>query len=145
MKTFQYRKEHGSFKSWLLQLTRWRIVDQVRKRQKNIAQEADMSGAATSINNVENVADPATLDLDKNWNEEWEQTLLKAAITRVKKRIDPKHYQIFELHVVQRWPVSKVAKATNCNPARIYLIKHRVGRLIKEEVKYLETIDLFAA
>src|SRR4030095_10362306 len=28
----RYDKKAGSFKSWLLQLTRWRIIDQVRKR-----------------------------------------------------------------------------------------------------------------
>src|ERR1051325_5272523 len=35
MKTFEYQ-QHGSFKQWLLQQTRWRIADQFRKRQKDI-------------------------------------------------------------------------------------------------------------
>src|SRR6266480_6140625 len=33
---FQYKAAGGSFKSWLLQLTSWRIGDQFRNRQRNI-------------------------------------------------------------------------------------------------------------
>src|SRR6266571_8826595 len=32
LKNFQVGSERGSFKSWLLQTTRWRIADQFRKR-----------------------------------------------------------------------------------------------------------------
>src|SRR6266702_1190826 len=33
---FKYEAVGGSFKSWLLNLTAWRIGDQFRKRQRNI-------------------------------------------------------------------------------------------------------------
>src|SRR5947207_8795889 len=36
MPEFHYEAEGGSFKSWLLNLTAWRIGDQFRKRQRNI-------------------------------------------------------------------------------------------------------------
>ena len=32
LKNFKTGSEHGSFKGWLLQITRWRIADQFRKR-----------------------------------------------------------------------------------------------------------------
>ena len=32
MPDFKYDRQHGSFKSWLLQLTVWRIKDQLRQR-----------------------------------------------------------------------------------------------------------------
>ena len=31
----RYDSKAGSFKAWLLQMTRWRITDQLRKRPKN--------------------------------------------------------------------------------------------------------------
>src|SRR5271154_3734366 len=34
MPDFQYDAKKGSFKGWLLSLTKWRITDQFRKRQK---------------------------------------------------------------------------------------------------------------
>src|SRR5437762_1787793 len=36
MRTFEYNAKDGSFKAYLLNLTQWRIKDQVRKRQKCI-------------------------------------------------------------------------------------------------------------
>src|SRR6266705_1958297 len=36
MKNFRADPAFGSFKSWLLNLTRWRITDQVRKRGKEV-------------------------------------------------------------------------------------------------------------
>ncbi len=36
MPTFEYDSQNGSFKSWLLRLTSWRITDQLRKRQRGI-------------------------------------------------------------------------------------------------------------
>src|SRR4051794_35550635 len=37
MKTFKYDAKYGSFKAWLLRLTQWRILDQLRKRQKGLS------------------------------------------------------------------------------------------------------------
>src|SRR6185436_3555024 len=33
MPSFRYDPELGSFKAWLMQLTRWRIMDELRKKQ----------------------------------------------------------------------------------------------------------------
>jgi RNA polymerase sigma-70 factor (ECF subfamily) len=73
------------------------------------------------------------------WNEEWEKNLMGVAIERVKGKVDSKQYQIFDLYVVKRWPVSKVVRVLRINPARVYLTKHRVGNLIKKEVARLQS------
>src|SRR5438045_9395333 len=41
--TFKYDPGLGSFKAWLLQMTRWRIVDQLRKRGP-LSRQAKRSG-----------------------------------------------------------------------------------------------------
>src|SRR5213083_2789231 len=43
MPEFKADPAAGSFKSWLLTLTRWRIVDQLRRR-KNVGQPSRLSG-----------------------------------------------------------------------------------------------------
>src|ERR1051326_403935 len=138
MKTFEYKAQNGSFKSWLLNLTRWRIMDQFDKRQKKIA---PLSSAPTSTGNatIERIPDPSAPRFEAAWDEEWEKTLLDAAVERVKKKVDPKHYQVFDLHVVQKWPIPKVAKALKIGRGRIYLIKHRINQLLKKEIDYLRT------
>ena len=66
---------------------------------------------------------------------------MDAAVQRVKKRIDGKSYQIFDLLVFKEWDVLRVARALGVNRALVYLAKHRVSKLLKEEVVLLQKQD----
>lgn len=129
----------GSFKSWLLQVTKSRIIDQLRKRpapdrfQHSLAQ-ADDDPTPT----VERVADPGSLPLDSRWNQEWQQNLLEAALQSVKRRVNPRHFKIFYLHVMKKLPCHEVAAALGVNVAQVYLAKSRVLVKVKREVRRLE-------
>ncbi len=135
--SFQYDTNIGSFKAWLMRLTGWRIVDQVRKRKRE-AEHLPLSASADDAA-LEGVVDPAGLILEETWDSEWELNLLDAAMERVKRKVDSKQYQIFDLHVVKCWPVLKVSRAMKVNPGRVYLAKHRIGNLVKKEVAYLRS------
>jgi RNA polymerase sigma-70 factor (ECF subfamily) len=137
MADFQYQSASGSFKSWLLQLTSWRIRDQLRKRKPQL-DGAKRERTSTRTETVERVADPASLDWQKTWDVDWEQNLMQVAIQRVKNRVDAKAYQVFDLLVFKEWNVMRVARALRVNRAQVYLIKHRVGKLLKEEVGQLQ-------
>src|SRR3954470_17252825 len=72
----------GSFKGWLLQITRWRIADQFRKRDSMQTQrehpEEDRKTAT-----IERLPDLNVVDLDMLWEREWQENLFDAAIARV--------------------------------------------------------------
>jgi RNA polymerase sigma-70 factor (ECF subfamily) len=138
MPTFDYDSEKGSFKSWLLRLTRWRIVDQFRKRQRGI-KERRRAHTSTRTDTVERVPGSEGLALEAVWDKEWESNLMEAAIERVKRKVDPKLYQVFDLYVFKKWPVLKVASTLKVSAGRVYLTKHRIGSLIKKEVAHLQT------
>ena len=146
----------GSFKSWLLTLTRWRITDQMRKRKAGgtlasdtghgcppnpqagmFALRGDDGTACTAT--VERIPDPASLDLDAVWNEEWERNLLEAATERVKQRVDPEQFQLFDFHVLKQWPAKKVARKLGVSLGKVYFAKYKVSVLLKKEIKKLET------
>lgn len=131
---FHYSAKNGSFKSWLLNQTRWRIVDQFRKRQKDImAPAANETGTAL----IERIPDPAGMALDAAWDNEWETNLVEAALERVKKKVNPKQYQLFDLYVVKGWSVSKIAQHLGASRSNIYITKHRISGLIKKEIARL--------
>ena len=132
-----YDAAKGGFKTWLMQQTRWRIMGQLRKRMPIEVMASRDTSTGTSV--IERIPDSAAPPLDALWDEEWEQTIMEAAMNRVKVRSDAKQFQIFDLCVRKKWPVSRVAKDLNISPARVYLAKHRIGNLIKKEVKYLRT------
>jgi RNA polymerase sigma-70 factor (ECF subfamily) len=133
----RYDPAIGSFKGWLLQITRWRIVDQFRKRQPGEARRlrsADDRLTAT----IERVPDLNVVDLDALWEKEWQENLFAAAIARVKKKVDPKQFQIFDCYVRKEWPAQKVAEQLRVSMGQVYLARHRVTAVLKKEIKALE-------
>jgi RNA polymerase sigma factor (sigma-70 family) len=138
MPTFQYDPAIGSFKAWLLIKTRWCITDQFRKRGPVDARSPSWSDAGAGTDTIGRIADPAGQGLDAMWEEEWEKNLLEAAIVKVKRRLDPQKYQIFDFYVTKEWPAEKVAAKFGVTVEHVYMAKHRISEMIKEEVKKLE-------
>ena len=137
MPGFQYDAANGTFKTWLLNMARWRIIDQLRKRPKVAASEPTSSvGADTRT--VERVIDPAGNILDALWEAEWQKTLLEAAVATVKRRVEPQSYQLFDFYVNKQWPAAKVASTFDVAVDQVYLAKHRVTEMLKTEVARLE-------
>jgi RNA polymerase sigma factor (sigma-70 family) len=136
----KYDPAIGSFKGWLLQITRWRIADQFRKREPGNAKRPDSDDDRLTAT-VERVPDAQIVDLDQVWEAEWKDNLFEAAIVRVKKKIDPKQFQIFDCYVRKEWPAQKVAERLRVNVGQVYLARHRVGALLKKEIKALEKTE----
>ncbi len=138
MHDFKYDPAVGSFKGWLLHLTRWRIADQFRKRQRERQADAPHATDASRTATIERVPDPNSLNLDAVWDEEWQKNLVAAAIVNIKRQVNPRQYQIFDLYVIKQWPVGKVSKTLGVNVGQVYLAKHRITSLLKKEVIHLE-------
>jgi RNA polymerase sigma-70 factor (ECF subfamily) len=139
MQGFHYEPALGSFKSWLLHTTQWRIQDLYRKRQRLPQASVSLSNTARTAT-VERVPDSATTDLEALWDSEWRQNLFDAALDRVRRHVDARQFQAFDLYVLRQWPVSKVAQSLGISAGRIYLAKHRIGALLKKEVQRLERL-----
>ena len=135
MPSFKYDRKAGSFKSWLLNTTRWRIADQFRKREALAISHSSSDDADTGTRTADKIIDPASQDMNALWDAEWERNLLEAAIMKVKRRLDPQKYQIFDFSVNKEWPPKKIAEAFSISIAQVYLAKHRATAMIKEEVE----------
>jgi RNA polymerase sigma factor (sigma-70 family) len=136
----KYDPAVGSFKGWLLQITRWRIADQFRKREPEGAKRPHLQDDRFTAT-IERVPDSRIVDLVAVWETEWKDNLLEAAIARVKRKIDPKQFQIFDCYVRKEWPAQKVAERLRVSVGQVYLARHRVAALLKKEIKTLEKID----
>lgn len=150
---FKYDPALGSFKSWLLLITRRRIEKQLRKRmpvgvhasacpstspsQDTLKRELHRGNEPRTAT-VERVPDPKDFDFDAAWDAAWEKNLWNAALARVKAQVKPKQFQMFDLYVLKEWPVKDVARALGVTATQAYVNKHRVERLIKEELRKLE-------
>jgi DNA-directed RNA polymerase specialized sigma24 family protein len=52
--------------------------------------------------------------------------------------VKAKHYQVYVLHVIQGKPLREVCRVLGVNGATVYVIKHRLTRLLREIVRKLE-------
>jgi RNA polymerase sigma factor (sigma-70 family) len=135
MPGFKYDPAIGSFKTWLLNMTRWRIIDQSRKRSP-AGRDADSDTSLTAT--LENVPDTNSPDWNARWETDWENNLLTAAMARVRCRLDPLQLQLFDFYVKKDWPPEKVAQTFKVSVNQVYLAKNRVTEMLREEVKRLE-------
>jgi RNA polymerase sigma-70 factor (ECF subfamily) len=132
LKDFKTGAEHGSFKGWLLQITRWRIADQFRKRAPEMEQTIHRSPEDTARTaTIERIADPNGPELETVWDREWEKNLMDVALERLKAKVDLKHYQVFYLHVVRQVPARRTAKTLGVSVGLVYVIKLRLSRMLK--------------
>src|SRR6266704_4727345 len=107
------------FKTWLLNLTRWRIQDQLRRRRPvgvhasactapqnspdTLKRELQRDGTASTAT-IERLPDPAIPEFGAEWDAAWEKNLLAQALERVRDRIDERQFQVFDLCVAKGWP-----------------------------------------
>jgi len=138
MHDFKYDPAVGSFKGWLLHITRCRIADQLRKRYREKARAEPLPAETTRTDAMAKIPDPASLNLEAIWEEDWQQNLVTAALARVKRRVKPRQYQIFDLYAVKGWPVTQVRETLGISATQVYLAKLRISKLVKKEVKKLE-------
>ena len=126
--------------------SRQRIARQFQKRTPKPAPNAGGESfavfprdgqEATRTGTVERIPDPRGDPLEAVWDEEWQKHLLASATERVKRQVKAEHFQMFDFYVLQAWPVREVARVLNVSVAQVYLAKHRVGALLKKELKKL--------
>jgi RNA polymerase sigma factor (sigma-70 family) len=136
---FRADPQRGSFKGWLLTITRSRIIDLQRKRQREAAVTVPAPPASTRSTALEDrLVDPSGNGFDSLWNAEWERNLISLALERLERTTSARHYQIFLLHVIKQHSAEKVAKATGVPTNQIYLIKHRLTPEFREAIQQLE-------
>jgi RNA polymerase sigma factor (sigma-70 family) len=136
---FESNPARGTFRGWLMNLTRWRVADKFRERPKGQQQAGRREPGDDRTSTIDRVPDANTPAPDAGWEEEWQKHVLDAAFSRLAKRVPAHHYQAFELYSRQGWSVLKVAKELSLNPATVYVISHRLTKQLKSEVEKLQS------
>ncbi len=135
MRGFKYDPAVGSFKAWLLLNVRSRIADHLRKRSA-MSRPQFADGDHSQL--LDDAIDPSVQHLDAIWEEEWQRNLFDVALQNVKSEVSARQFQIFDLYVLQELPLGQITSRLGVNFGQVYLAKHRVSQILKQEVKRLE-------
>jgi len=128
---FQYDPTR-SFRGWLKTLTHhaWHdFVTESGYRNRG-------SGDTAVLDQLQSVA--AREDLAARVEATFDKELLEIALVRVKERVAPNTWEAFRLTALETVAPQQVADRLGVRVSQVYLSKHRVQKLVQEELRAIE-------
>src|SRR5437867_12132469 len=140
MPSFHYDPAIGSFKSWLMLIIRRRLIDHHRKRGRHPQHRdrSDLAKTTSGTGTMEQIPDPDGDQINRIYEEEWQQHIFQAALERVRQAVDYEEFQVFDCYALKGWPAEQVAATLNVTMSAVYNAKYRLTKLIKEQARLLE-------
>ena len=123
-----------SFRAWIKTVTQHAWSDFVRARHK------DPGHNAGSIALVADSAE-AQSDLERQLEEAFDRELLEVAMHRIKGRVKPENWEAFRLTAIEGHPGAEAAAKLGMAVAHVFVAKHRIQKMLREEVRILKDGD----
>ncbi len=123
---FQYDPSKGRFRSYLGKVIIHKAYDIMRKRS---------DFATLSDDDSEEELDEFSFKWI--WDKEWRNYIFTRAMEVFKSEVDPRMYQIFQLHVLEDQSAVKVAEHFGITANSVYIIKSRALAKLKKIVKQI--------
>ena len=133
-----YRSEVGSFRKWLRVVTRSRIIDRYRKEKRHQNGRKHNLEDSRKTPHMERQPDPMQLDIERIYEKQWAKAVVDAALVMVRGKVKPRHYQIYDSVVLKEWAPRDVADMFGISVPQVYLIRHRVGKVVEKAVRLAE-------
>lgn len=123
------REDRGSFRAWLLRITRNAAVDLLTQKATRSLGRDD----SEAQRHLANLAAPC--ELSGALDLEYERMVFQWAAERVRESVAEHTWQAFWLTSVKEMSVDEVASQLNTRPGNIYFARSRVMARIKELVE----------
>jgi RNA polymerase sigma-70 factor (ECF subfamily) len=124
-----YDRQQGTFRGWLLTITRNKIYNFLSARSIRPQASGD-----TKTNRLLDTLPDTTGD-DGEWEMDYQRRLAAVAMERVKHEFQEKTWRAFWLTAVEGVAVAEVARQISLSAGAIYVAKSRVLARLKEEVE----------
>ena len=131
----RYEREQGRLRSWLFGIARNQIRNLMKKRRRREVQVAGDSQATDFFARIEDDD-----ELERLWDQQWRDAVLKQCLEEVRKEVDVRSLEAFDLFARQGWSAQKVADHLNMSANAVFLVKHRILKRIREVMPRMEEI-----
>jgi len=129
---FQYDPNKGSFRGWLLTVTRNEIRKMAARRERQAIGSGDTQMQGMLAEQPDERAD------DEEWDRQYRWNLFHWAAARVKNEFRETTWTAFWRTVVEQQPVESVATALGISTGAIYIARSRITARIRQEVSAAE-------
>lgn len=120
--TFEYDRRKGRFRSYLLELVNWRIVDRLKAGKRKVELEA----AYYDEQKKTAAADAAAVA-----EREWQTAALNEALRRLQAEVDENHFAAFVESTVEGVDTETVVKLHGISRDNLYQIRARLTAKLK--------------
>ena len=125
---FEYDRERGSFRGWLLTVVRSKLNTFFLRRARIPETPGD-----TQLHQLAG-ANPE-LDGDVEWEVECQRRLFEWAVARVESEFQKNTWRAFWGTAVEHRPVTDVAAELRLSPGAVYIARSRVIARLREEIE----------
>ena len=131
--TFAYDREKGRFRSYLIGLVSWRVMDRLRSGKRDAELKADFLEEAKAAGAG---GDGGFAD------REWQAAAMEEALRRMKPDVRPEHYAAFVASAVEGQDTETVTNLYGISRDNLYQIRARLTEKLRETVaKVLTEMD----
>lgn len=123
---FEYDPRKGRFKGWLRTIVDNRVRNLSRDRHDQIAETRDFKRPQESEETPE-----------ETFERLWHQEHLDYCLNQIRGEVQESTFKAFELHVLEEWPVEKVAAELQMTNDQVYRIKWRVLQKLRAKMQEL--------
>ncbi|MBE6368995.1 MAG: sigma-70 family RNA polymerase sigma factor [Lentisphaerae bacterium] len=126
-KSFTYRAGQVKFRSYFSRIVHNQIVDTIRRN--NSRQRLQQSSSVLYE------------DFHEVFMNEWRKAAFAEAEAELKRRVDEKTFQAFELYGLQNRPAAQVAEILDISMSSLYTAKSRCMKLLQEIIERYNRTD----
>ena len=122
---FEYDRTKGKFRSYLVGLVNWRVMDRLKSGKRDADLKAKLREEAKSS---------VGRDDDGFAEREWQAAAMEAALRRMKSEVRPEHYAAFVASAVEGQDTETVMKLHGISRDNLYQIRTRLTAKLRETV-----------
>lgn len=131
----KYDREKGRLRHWLFGIAHNQIRNARKRRGKKELNVADETSQTNFF-----ARQPEESELEAIWEEEWRQALLRQCLEEIRREVDDKSVEAFELFAWKGHSAKEVADKLDMTPNAIFIVKHRIMKRIRELLPAMEEI-----
>lgn len=132
LRGFDYDKKKGKFRSLLFKITESKVVDAFRKnRIGTVFDEKQLSDK----NNEEMPHSQSIVNIEKLWDQAWEEELVEKAVEEARSRVKPKTFECFKKVFIDGQSVSAAADEMGIPANLVSQHKYKVMNIVIDSAK----------